>query len=88
MTLHKMFTDNMVLQANKPVRIFGQGSGVAKVRFCGKTYPAMRIFVQERIGEYEGIKSNNIHPIDKRIVSERVYNVLFEGEASCKKSAS
>ncbi|MBO7150838.1 MAG: hypothetical protein J6V82_03715, partial [Clostridia bacterium] len=38
MTLHKMFTDNMVLQANKPVRIFGQGSGVAKVRFCGKTY--------------------------------------------------
>ena len=129
MTLHKIFTDNMVLQANKPVRVFGQGSGVAKVRFCGKTYivctqndaweitmppmpyggpydmeitlngitrtlknvmlgevilcagqsnmqfavkeqivepdyvyetyPAMRVFVQERIGEHEGIKSDN-----------------------------
>lgn len=129
MTLHKMFTDNMVLQANKPVRVFGQGRGVAKVRFCGKTYivctqgdtweitlpampyggpydmeitlngmtrtlknvmlgevilcagqsnmqfavkeeivdsgyvyeiyPAMRIFVQERIENYEGIKSDD-----------------------------
>ena len=70
MTLHKMFTDNMVLQANKLVRIFGQESDVAKVRFCGKTYPAMRIFAQERIGEYGGIKSDNVHPIDKRIISK------------------
>lgn len=38
MTLHKMFTNNMVLQANKPTRVFGEGKGKAKVRFLSNTY--------------------------------------------------
>jgi len=29
MTLHKLFTNNMVLQTNKPTRVFGEGiSGI------------------------------------------------------------
>ena len=38
MTLHKIFTNNMVLQANKPTRLFGEGKGKAEVRFLSKTY--------------------------------------------------
>ena len=129
MKLHKMFTNHIVLQANKPVRVFGEGCGEACVRFLGgeytcisngtswevalpamayggpyemeivlngvshtltdvmvgevvlcagqsnmqfavgeeqtrepfvyKTYEAVRTFVQERIGEYEGLKSDS-----------------------------
>ena len=129
MTLHTMFTDNMVLQANKPIRVFGTGKGKARLCFLGKTYqsqakgekwevllppmpyggpyemqiflegeekrlrnvmigevilcagqsnmqftvgeeqttepfcyitsPAIRTYVQERIGAYEGLKSKN-----------------------------
>ena len=38
MTLHKMFTNNMVLQANKPTRVFGERKGKANVRFLSNTY--------------------------------------------------
>ena len=43
MTLHKMFTGNMVLQANKPIRVFGEGKGKAEVRFLSKTYQSQAI---------------------------------------------
>ena len=43
MTLHKMFTSNMVLQANKPIRVFGEGKGKAEVRFLSNTYHSQTI---------------------------------------------
>ncbi len=33
MKLHKIFTDNAVLAANKPLRIFGEGQGIVTVTF-------------------------------------------------------
>ena len=38
MKLAKIFTDNMVLQANKPIFVFGSGNGIAKIRFLDKEY--------------------------------------------------
>ena len=38
MELAKIFTDNMVLQANKPIYVFGTGCGMVKIRFLGKEY--------------------------------------------------
>lgn len=35
MNLSIMFTDHMVLQANFPIRVFGEGAGRAEVSFCG-----------------------------------------------------
>lgn len=35
MILSDLFSDHMVLQANKPIRIFGEGSGEVKVDFLG-----------------------------------------------------
>jgi sialate O-acetylesterase len=35
MKLNCLFNDNMVLQARKPIRIFGTGEGVAEISFCG-----------------------------------------------------
>ena len=43
MTLHKMFTSHMVLQANKPTRIFGEGQGKAEVRFLSGTYQSQTV---------------------------------------------
>lgn len=36
--LATIFTDHMVLQANKPIKIFGEGQGEGKIEFLGKTY--------------------------------------------------
>lgn len=36
MNLSFIFTDHMVLQADLPIRIFGEGKGRAEVSFCGK----------------------------------------------------
>jgi sialate O-acetylesterase len=44
MELAKIFTDNMVLQANKPIYIFGNGNGTVKIQFLEKEY----------IGEFHG----------------------------------
>ena len=38
MKLSYLFTDGMVLQAKKPVRLFGTGKGELKVKFLGKDY--------------------------------------------------
>lgn len=38
MRLSYMFTDGMILQANKPIRVFGKGKGRLQVEFCGKKY--------------------------------------------------
>ncbi|MBQ8359660.1 MAG: hypothetical protein IJX37_07115 [Oscillospiraceae bacterium] len=35
--LNPIFTSHMVLQANKPIRIFGSGSGKISVDFLGQT---------------------------------------------------
>ena len=35
-TLNPIFCDNMIMQANKPIRIFGNGDGIACVEFMGK----------------------------------------------------
>ena len=35
--LSKMFSDHMVFQRNKPVRVFGSGFGDISVEFCGNT---------------------------------------------------
>ena len=37
MLLHPVFSDGMVIQANRPIRIFGEGGGTVRVEFCGKT---------------------------------------------------
>lgn len=39
MKLAEVFCDNMVLQAGKPVRIFGTGDGEGAISFLNKTYP-------------------------------------------------
>ena len=38
MNLSAIFSDNMVLAANKPTRIFGDGVGEVRVEFLGKKY--------------------------------------------------
>ena len=40
MTLNGLFSDHMVLQAGKPVRVFGAGHGAASVSFLGETREA------------------------------------------------
>ena len=35
-TLNPIFCNNMIMQANKPLRIFGKGEGLARVEFMGK----------------------------------------------------
>ena len=40
-TLNPIFSTHMVLQANKPVRLFGEGEGEVAVRFNGATYRAV-----------------------------------------------
>lgn len=40
MKLASIFTDHMVLQANRPIKIFGEGSGSATVNFLGEEYKA------------------------------------------------
>ena len=37
-TLNPIFSDGMVLQGNKPVRVFGQGQGEISIKFMGETY--------------------------------------------------
>lgn len=37
MKLNEIFADHMILQANKPVHIFGEGEGVAKAELAGET---------------------------------------------------
>ncbi len=37
MELAKIFSDNMVLQAGKPIRVFGTGKGTATISFCNIT---------------------------------------------------
>ncbi len=38
MKLAKIFSDNMVLQANEPIRVFGEGQGCVEIEFLGKSY--------------------------------------------------
>lgn len=38
MRLGEIFCENMVLQAGKPIRIFGEGEGEGVISFLGKTY--------------------------------------------------
>ena len=40
MKLAQIFSDNMVVQANKPIRVFGQGEGTITVEFNGRTQSA------------------------------------------------
>lgn len=40
MKLACIFTDNMVLQANKPIKIFGEGNGTVTITFMGDKYSA------------------------------------------------
>ncbi len=37
MKLAEIFRDNMVLQRNKPIAVFGEGKGGGYIEFCGKT---------------------------------------------------
>ncbi len=36
MELNQLFRDGMIVQAGKPVRVFGKGAGTASVTFCGE----------------------------------------------------
>lgn len=36
MKLNSIFTDNMVLQARKPIKIFGTGKGTVEILFCDR----------------------------------------------------
>lgn len=40
MILHNLFSDHMVLQCEKPIRLFGMGAGHIAVTFLGHTYEA------------------------------------------------
>ena len=46
MKLAQLFTDHMILQAEKPVRFFGEGKGTVEIFLCGKEYT--NSFEQER----------------------------------------
>lgn len=37
MTLNPVFSDGLVIQANQPTRVFGEGGGHVRVEFCGQT---------------------------------------------------
>ena len=37
MKLASIFTDHMVMQANQPIKIFGEGRGKGEITFLGKT---------------------------------------------------
>lgn len=50
MKLANVFCNNVVLQANKPVRIFGNGDGEGVIEFDGKEYP-----VKSENGYFEAI---------------------------------
>ena len=39
-TLNQIFASNMIMQANKPVRFFGRGSGSVEITFNGETKKA------------------------------------------------
>lgn len=41
MELNSIFRDGMVLAADKPIRVFGQGQGLVTVRFLGETVTAV-----------------------------------------------
>ena len=41
MELNSIFRDGMVLAADKPIRVFGQGQGRVTVRFLGETVTAV-----------------------------------------------
>lgn len=38
MEIASIFCNGMVLQANKPIRVFGTGAGHVEIEFCGKKY--------------------------------------------------
>lgn len=50
MELAKVFCDNAVLQAGKPVRVFGNGDGEGVIEFNGKSYP-----VKSKDGYFEAV---------------------------------
>lgn len=43
MRLNEMFCDGAVFAANKPIRIFGTGGGLAEIEFLGKSYSVEKI---------------------------------------------
>ena len=38
MVLNPLFSDHMVLQRHRPIRVFGMGVGLVEVEFLGKKY--------------------------------------------------
>ena len=43
MKLGRIFCDNMILQAGKPIRIFGEGEGEGVISFLGRNYPVKSV---------------------------------------------
>lgn len=74
--LNEIFASNMIMQANKPVRIFGNGNGKTSVSFSGetKTINARGFFLVEfNSVDYGGPYDILIEDNDSRILIENVY---------------
>lgn len=77
MILNKIFTDHMVFQANKPIRIFGEGFGEATVEFQGvvKTqyFNTDRWLIELPAMNYGGPYEMNISLNGQKILLEDIY---------------
>ena len=49
MRLNDLFSDNMVFQANKPIRIFGIGGGNIVAEICGNRVEELKVGVDWQI---------------------------------------
>lgn len=88
MILHTLFSDHMVLQAEKPIRIFGSGAGHASVSFLGKTYEVdcrggdwvIELPAKQAGGPYE--MQVNIDGAERTITDVMIGEVIIAGGQS------
>lgn len=89
MQLNKLFTSHMVFQANKPIRIFGDGTGECKISFCGNTKKVVST-TDKWITEFEPMEYGGPYELifstsDKEVVLEDIYVgevYIFAGQSN------
>ena len=70
-TLNSIFCDNMIMQANKPIRFFGSGDGNVTVEFCGVT---KSVFAESKwLIEFDAVTYGG--PYDVKVVLDG--NVIY-----------
>ena len=77
MKLNQIFTDSMVFQANKPIRIFGEGKGNLTISFCGVTVSKYcdteKWLIELPSMDYGGPYEMNISLEDEEIIVKDIY---------------